>query len=127
MSASRLRSLSFKTNNALPDTERELDKVRSRFLLFFEYGILLVPITDEDRTANGYVLSPEIRHQSEDLLVAVCGSNKLKTGSAPKGKAFKSYKWIWKGVYKWPKAVTLPKFKYPYSVGTGLGEYIWIA
>lgn len=111
--------------------EKELNKIRSQFLGCFEYGVLLRPRWNTS-SANRELDSPGQRgecHMEGGTLVAVCASNKITRLTLRNFKEPslwpKSYRWIWRGVYEWPKDTPLPPLIY--HLTPSFADYICIA
>lgn len=111
---SRLKRTSTKDPTA---EEKELSKIRSRFLNFQECGRLLRPIYSHPAMSSQMVKSFDASISDEGTLVAVCGSNKITIREFQPER--ETYRWIWKGIHEWPDGIPLPSF----SVERGL----WIA
>lgn len=109
---SRLSKHLERTKNTDAIREEQIQKIRSKFLRFFEHGILLRPVFVHMGFSSEMTASFEAGISEEGTLVAVCASKKfttrLLTDFTPEQE---SYRWTWRGVFEWPDHVPLPPFE----------------
>jgi hypothetical protein len=87
----------------------ELDKIRSRFLRTSRFGALLQPARVPGVYWRPGLDAARYLGKVQGTLLVVCGCFGGSTATTRQGWIVD--KWIWKGVYEWPKEVPLPTFE----------------
>lgn len=99
------------SNDNLTAQEREVIKIRSKFIPRHQSGVLLRPIFNHMAFSSEMTRTFDAAISQDGTLCAVCSSNKITS------RIFKTYcmrespRWIWRGVHEWPNEIPLPKFE----------------